>query len=232
MKNKFRYYAAIWTIFLAVFQAVVFLVRPVIPGYAVHYDMRFWIAWGFIVAAFAGNLFCTKAAFRAENSDKLFYRLPLIKVSYAGLTVMLVVGSVLMLIPNCPPWSAAVVCLTVAALTAVAVLKAMWAGDTASAVQEKTERQTQQMRLLTVKAENLLNKAKSPEASAAAKKVYEALRYSDPMSNAALSEIEEQVVQAFSAFSAAVNDGKDGTAEAETLLACLTERNGMCKAAK
>ena len=232
MKKNFRYYAAIWTIFLTVFQAVVFLVRPVIPGYAVHYDARFWIAWGFIVAAFAGNLLSAKAAFRAKNLEKLFYKLPLIKVSYVGLTVMLIAGSVLMLIPDCPAWLAAATCVVVAALTAAAVLKAMWAGDTADAVQEKTEEQTRQMKQLTLETECLRSKAKTPDAKLAVQKVHEALRYSDPVSSAALAEIERQVRQAFSAFSAAVNDGKDGTAEAEVLLACLTERNGMCKAMK
>lgn len=232
MKKNFRYYAVIWSIFLAVFQAVAFLVRPVIPGYTVHYDARFWIAWGFIVAAFVGNLLCAKAAFRAKNLKKLFYKLPLIKVSYAGLTVMLVAGSALMLIPDCPAWLAAAACIVVAALTAAAVLKAAWAGDAADAVQEKTEEQTRQMKRLTLEAECLRSKAKTPDAKLTVQKVYEALRYSDPESSTALAEIERQVRQAFSAFSAAINDGKDGTAEAEVLLACLAERNGMCKATK
>ena len=81
MKKNFKSYALIWAIMLAAFNAVVFLVRPVIPGYSVNYDARFWIAWGFILAAFAGNLVCAYFAFKAQNLKKLFYNLPLITVS-------------------------------------------------------------------------------------------------------------------------------------------------------
>lgn len=96
MKRNFKSYALIWAIMLAAFNAVVFLVRPVIPGYAVNYDARFWIAWGFILAAFAGNLICAYFAFKAQSLKKLFYNLPLITVSCAGLIVMLVLGGALM----------------------------------------------------------------------------------------------------------------------------------------
>ena len=232
MKKNFKSYALIWAIFLVAFNVIVFLVRPIIPGYEIHYDLRFWIAWLFVMAAFVGNLLCANKAFQAENLEKLFYKVPLISVSYRGLIGMLVLGGALMLIPNCPAWIAAIVCVAIAAFTAVAVVKADWAAETVTETHEMVAQQTQFIKLLTVDAETLLGRAKTPDAKIATKKVYEALRYSDPMSNAALSEIEEQVVQAFSAFSAAVNDGKDGTTEAETLLACLTERNGMCKAAK
>ena len=136
MKRNFKSYALIWAIMLAAFNAVVFLVRPVIPGYAVNYDARFWIAWGFILAAFTGNLVCAYFAFKTQSLKKLFYNLPLITVSYAGLIVMLVLGGALMLIPGCPAWIAAVVCLIAAAVTAAAVVRADWAGKAAGAVEE------------------------------------------------------------------------------------------------
>ena len=110
MKKNFKSYAIIWAVLFAVFNIVVFLARPVIPGYVVSYDVRFWIAWVFIIASFAANLLCANKAFKAENLEKLFYKVPLITVSYTGLIAMLVLGGALMLIPNCPVWIAAVVC--------------------------------------------------------------------------------------------------------------------------
>ena len=83
MKKNFKSYALIWVIFLAAFNAIVFLVRPIIPGYEIHYGARFWIAWLFIIAAFVGNLLCAKKAFQAENLEKLFYKLPLIQQKIA-----------------------------------------------------------------------------------------------------------------------------------------------------
>ena len=232
MKKNFKSYALIWAIMLAAFNAVVFLVRPVIPGYSVNYDARFWIAWGFFLAAFAGNLVCAYFAFKAQNLKKLFYNLPLITVSCAGLIVMLVLGGALMLIPGCPAWIAAVVCLIAAAVTAAAVVRADWAGKAAGAVEEKVKVQTQLIKLLTVNAETLLGRAKTPDAKIAVKKVYEALRYSDPMSSEALGEIEAELAEKCKALEAAVTADQGVTEAAESLLETLAERNRKCKAMK
>ena len=182
MNKKFKYYALVWVILLAVFNAVVFLVRPVIPGYTMVYDGRFWTAWAFIIAAFVGNLLCANSAFKAENSTKLFYRIPLIRVSYTGFVLMLVFGAVLMLIPNCPAWIAAVVCVLIFAFTAMAAVKAKAASDAVERIDNKVKAKTMFVKSLTVDAESLLSRAVTPEAKDACKKVFEAVRYSDPMS--------------------------------------------------
>ena len=49
-----------------------------------------------------GNLLCAKRAFQAENLEKLFYKLPLLAVSFRGLIVTLVLGGGLMLSPQLP----------------------------------------------------------------------------------------------------------------------------------
>lgn len=232
MKKNIKSYALIWAIFLVAFNAVVFLVRPMIPGYEIRYDARFWIAWVFVMAAFVGNLVCANAAFKAENLQKLFYNVPLITISYSGLILMLVLGAVLMLIPNCPAWIAAIVCVAIAAFTAVAVVKADWAGEAVSATHEKVKAQTQFIKLLTVDAETLLGKAKTPDAKIATKKVYEALRYSDPMSSEALGEIEVELAEKFRALEAAVTADQGVTEAAESLLETLAERNRKCRATK
>ena len=113
MEKNNKNYTLIWAILLVVFNLVVFLVRPIIPGYEIHYDTRFWIAWAFIVAAFVGNLWCAATAFKAQNLKKLFYNLPLITISWRALIIMMAVGCVLMLIPNCPAWITAIVCIVI-----------------------------------------------------------------------------------------------------------------------
>ena len=234
MKKNFRSYALIWAIMLVVFNAVVFLVRPVIPGYSVNYDARFWTAWGFILAAFAGNLVCAYFAFKAQSLKKLFYNLPLVTVSYAGLIVMLVLGGALMLIPGCPAWIAAVVCLIAAAVTAAAVVRADWAGKAADAVEEKVKTQTSFIKTLTVDAECLLDSAKSDAVKAECKKVFEAVRYSDPMSNDTLSSIEAEITVKMSEFTSAVVDDDATNAKdiADEFVILVGNRNKKCKLIK
>ena len=160
------------------------------------------------------------------------FKLPLLTVSFRGLIVTLVLGGGLMLLPNCPAWIAAIVCVAVAAFTAVAIGTADWAGAAVSATHEKVKSQTRFIKLLTVNAETLLVKAKTPDAKIAAKKVYEALRYSDPMSSEALGEVEAELAEKFRAFGSAVNTDSGVTEAAEDLLETLAERNKKCKAAK
>lgn len=231
MKKNFKFYALIWAILLAVWCAVVFLVRPIIPGYVINYDARFWIAFVFIVLAFIGNLVCAYLAFKAENSKKMFLNLPLITVSWSALIAMLVVGSVLMLISNCPAWIAAVVCIIILAFNAIAVIKAGWAADAVSKVDERVASQTSFIKNLIVDTESILSHAKSDAVKTECKKVFEAVRYSDPMSNDVLSVIEAKITMKVDEFSSAVgvDDAEKAKEVADEIVILVADRNKRCK---
>jgi len=234
MKNNFKFYALIWAILLAVWCTIVFLVRPIIPGYVINYDARFWIAFVFIVAAFIGNLVCAYLAFKAENLKRMFLNLPLVTVSWSALVVMLVVGSALMLIPNCPSLIAAILCIIVLSFNAIAVIKAAWAADTVNKVDEKVKVQTAYIKNLTVDAEGILARAKTNAVKAECKKVYEAVRYSDPMSNEALSVIEAKITVKMDEFTSAVNadDAEKVKEIADEIVILVGNRNKKCKVLK
>ena len=234
MKKDFKFYALIGAILLAIWCAVVFLVRPIIPGYVINYDARFWIAFVFIVLAFIGNLVCAYLAFKAENSKKMFLNLPLITVSWSALIAMLVIGSVLMLIPNCPAWIAAVVCIVILAFNAIAVIKASWAADAVSKVDERVAAQTSFIKNLIVDTESILSRAKSDAVKTECKKVYEAVHYSDPMSNEALSVIEAKITVKVDEFSSAVSEDEAEKAKeiADEIVILVADRNRKCKALK
>lgn len=234
MKKNFKFYALIWAILLAVWCAIVFLVRPIIPGYVINYDVRFWIAFVFIVAAFIGNLVFAYFAFKAENLKKMFLNLPLITVSWSALIAMLVVDSWLMLIPNCPAWISAIVSIVVLAFNAIAVIKAAWAADTVGKVDEKVKAQTSYIKNLTVDTENILARAKSEPVKAECKKVYEAVRYSDPMSNEDISVIEAKITVKVDDFSSAVgaDDAEKAKEIADEIVILVDDRNKKCKALK
>lgn len=234
MKKNFKFYALIWTILVAVFNLIIFLVRPVIPGFVIEYDARFWIAWAFIIVAFIGNLICAYFAFKAENLKKMFYNLPLITVSWAALVVIVVIGAVIMLIPGCPAWISAIVCIVVFAFNAIAVIKAIWATEAVEKVDEKVKAQTTFIKNLTVDAESILSRAKSDAIKAECKKVYEAVRYSDPMSSEELSVIEAKItVKADELFEAVNAEDIEKVKEiADEIVILIGDRNKKCKLLK
>lgn len=233
IKKAFRYYALVWLILLAVFNIIVFLVQPVLPEYVRVYDLRFWFVWASVIVAFIGHLVCAYITFKTDSTTKLFYNIPIIRVSYIGLVIMTISASVCMLIPDFPAWIAIIICAIILAFTVIAVIKATAASDVVSNVDTKVKEKTLFIKSLTVDAENLVSRAKTPEAKEACKKVFEAVRYSDPMSNNALSGVESQITLKLNEFSVAVNDGAENVvAIADEVIVLIGDRNRKCKLLK
>ena len=233
MKKTFNFYAICWAISLAVYNLVVFLVKPILPGYVIHYDARFWISWVVILAAFAGQLFCAKTAFDSKNKEKLFLNLPLITQSYSSLVSTMIIGSALMLIPNFPAWIAAIICFAIFGFSAISVIKAKAAAEIIGEVDDKIKVKTSFIKTLTIDAESLVARAQSEEAKAATKKVYEAARYSDPMSSDGLYGIESEISIKFNQLAGAVSaNSEDIKSLAEEVVVLIGDRNKRCKLLK
>ena len=79
-----------------------------------------------------------------------------------------------------------------------------------------------------------MTSAKSDELRAEAKKVYEAIRYSDPMANAALSDLDTQIERQFNSFSDAIKaeDSELAKETADALVEMVERRNQKCKLLK
>ena len=229
MKKNFKFYAVTWAILLALFNILVFLTPNEAAGMT-KFGGAFWSGYAFITLAFIGQLICGYAAFRADTREKLFLNLPLITISYAALVASVVLGSVCMMLPGLPNWVGIILCAVVLALNAVAVVKAQAAATLVSEVGEKVKTQTAFIKTMTVEADSLIARAKSDETKAACKKVYEAFRYSDPMSTPALAETDAQIKTVFDCFKTAVLSDADTAGNlADECCKLVTERADKCK---
>lgn len=233
MKKNFKSYAIIWIILFTVFNAVVFILRFTMAE-LFPFDASFWIAWSFVTFAFIGNLACSYFSFKAKNAKKMFYNLPIITVSWSALIIMLVVGCALMSIPKCPAWITSIICILILAFNAIAVIKAKWAGDAVSTIDEKIKMQTSFIKNITVDAENLIGHAKNDTVRGECEKIYEIFRYSDPMSTLELSSIEKTISVKMSEFTAAVDcdDIEKASELANEIIILAKERNNKCKSLK
>ncbi len=233
MNKRFRTYAVIWAILFALFNVICFVAPNEIAGVS-KFDGAFWTGYIFITLAFIGQLVCSCFALKAESLQKVFYNIPLITISYTGLIVMLIVGALAMAIPNLPNWIGIIVCLAVLAFTAISVITAKAAGAIVSGIDEDVQAKTSFIRKITLDAENLVNRAKAPMLKKLCIKVYDAFRYSDPVSNKQLSDIENRIMEEFSIFTDAVlADDLDLTeSSANEVIALVEERNSKCKLLK
>ena len=109
----------------------------------------------------------------------------------------------------------------------------MVAADIVSEIDDKVKAQTTFIKTLTVDAESLMCRAQNETAKTATKKVYEAVRYSDPMSNDGLSSIESEISIKFNQFAGVVTaNGEDIATVSEELIVLITDRNKRCKLLK
>lgn len=232
MKKLFQKYLILWAVLFALFQVIAF----VSPGWSgvEKYTASFWIGYVGITIAFVGQLACTYFALKESDLQKTFYNISLITTSYTGLILTLIFGGLCMLLSLLPYWVGTILCAAALAFNIIAVVKAAIAIDEVSAIDEKIKTQTLFIKSLTVDAESLVARAKSEAVKAECKKVYEAVRYSDPMSSSALDSVESEITIKFSKLSDAVSsDNSEVVTElADDLVILISERNKKCRLLK
>ncbi len=230
MNKNFKYYIAAWAVLAVIFNVIAF-VTPAADGVS-KFNGAFWSGYVLIMLALIGQLVCAYFAFKAKSKEQLFLKLPLVTISYSALILSFVVGAACMLIPNLPNWVGIVLCALILGFTAISVIKASAAAELVHETGTRVKEKTAFIRVMTVEAENLMARAQTDEAKGMCKKVYEALRYSDPMSSAALSGTEAEISKEFTAFAAAVKNGENAADLADELIALIGDRNRMCKVMK
>ena len=232
MKKTFNFYAILWAVLLVLFNVIAF----VSVGWAGQekYTASFWIGYGFISLSFVGNLICAYKVFQADSLQKLFYGLSLLRVGYISMVLSFVFGGLCMLISPLPYWVGAILCAIVLAVQILSVAKAHAAVELVTQTDAKIKTQTFFIKSLTVDADTLMASAKSEAVKAECRKVYEAVRYSDPMSNEALASIESQITVKFAELSEAVkaDDLEKMVAFANDVLILVGDRNKKCKLLK
>lgn len=232
MKNGFKFYALIWLALVVVFNVIAFVSVGWI-GYE-KYTSSFWIGYIFIMVAFVGQLICSYVALKETNINKTFYNISLVKTSFTGLIVSFVFGGMCMLISPLPYWVGILLCAIVLVLNILSVIKAFTAAKIVAVIDDEVKIETLFVKTLTVDAESLLYRAKSEVVKNECKKVYEAVRYSDPMSNNALASVESKITAKFVEFSDSVisDNYEEASAFANELAVLIGERNRKCKLLK
>lgn len=232
MKKVFKFYSAVWAILLALFNVISF----VSVGWAgiEKYTPSFWIGYIFIIVAFIGQIICTYFALKDNDIKKTFYNVSLISTSYTGLILSFVFGGLCMIISPLPYWVGIILCAIVLAFNIIAVVKASAVIDIVGEIDNKVETKTFFIKSLTVDAESLIARAKNETIKAECKKVYEAVRYSDPMSNDALASIESEITITFAKLYEAVvsEDSEKVVTIADEIIILLGDRNKKCKLLK
>ncbi len=231
--KKFGLYSLGWLAVLGLFNVITFVTPSEVGGIS-KFDTLFWIGYAFITLTFIGQLACSFFIFRDDSQKKAFYNLSLYKISITCLILSLIVGGICMAIIPIPEWIGIIACCIFLVINILSVGKAAVAVEAVSEIDRKIKVKTLFIKMLTAEAEALEKSTTDAELAPIAHKVYEAIRYSDPMSDEALASVEDKISEQFSVVSEAIAGGNAAAAEAGAaqLQKLLNERNAKCKILK
>ncbi len=233
MKKTVKIYLAIWFIAVALFNVLAFVVPA--WGNVEKFETPFFIGYGFIMLVLFLQLVLV-LYFIGKTKDKqtAFLRLNLINIAYMALIASIICGGICMVFTAIPVWIAVVLCAIVAAIFGIAILKTELAVSAVQEVGRKYKQSCAFIRQLSAETEVLIGEAKTERARACAKKVYEAVRYSDPVSSDSLRMVELQIENEWQAFAAALRAGEEEKLSelADKVLSSLNGRNVRCKTLK
>ena len=233
MKKAFKFYAIAWIILVAAWNLITFALPDELTR-ASRFDGAFTAGYAVVLLSLIGQFICAYFAFQEKNKQKFFYHIPLITISGLATIVSVVAGVLCMAVPQIPYWVGMIVCVALLAYTTVAVLKAKVAAYLAGKMDDQIRAQTWFVRSLTADAQSLLARAHTDAEKAEIEKVYDAVRYSDPMSHRALCDLEEQITLKFGELSQAIEDSslehlKVAVGE---FLSLMNARNQKCRLLK
>lgn len=163
MKKNFKFYAVTWALLFAVYNVLAFAV-----GF--KNTANFWAAYIASAIAMLLQLICAKISFKPGKLDRLFLNIPVIKITFTGMIISMVIGVVCMVIPSVSVVAIIVIEYLILAFMGISVLKANATAEIVNDVGEKVKEKTQFIKLATVDAQNLMDSAKSESVKSACKR--------------------------------------------------------------
>lgn len=220
-KGAFRT-AAVAVVALAIYHLIAFLIP-------FDRTAAFWISYGFTLAAFlvvAASIYI--AFIKSPDTKSRFYGFPVARIGVIYGGAQLIVSLIVMALAQWTPWWVAVLLYAIGLGGAVIGL--------AGAETVVEEIQTQEVKLkkdvsLMRSLQSKIIQIASQTDDADLKALAEEFRYSDPVSNEAIADVEADLCAAVNELQAAYVDGdKEAVAQlCRKTTTLLAERNRLCK---
>lgn len=189
----------------------------------------FWISYGFAVIAFAAQLIIWKATLgRSESLKSKFLGFPIVHIGIVYLVVQIIAFIVFLSIPTLPIWSAVVACAVVAGVSVVCMIASDVGRSEIERVSAKVQEKTFYIKQLQADFELLASTETDTVIKSALMQLAEKIRYSDPMSDEQLADIEDQITVKI----AELKSSADKVKIINELNSLLDERNRKCKLLK
>ena len=189
----------------------------------------FWIAYVFTAAAFAAQIGIWKTALgKAETLKSKFLGFPVVHIGIVYAVIQVIAFAVFMFVPTLPAWSAILVCSVIAGISAVCMISADTGRNEIERVEAKVQKKVFYIRELQADIELLADNESDAVVKTVLTQLAEKIRFSDPMSNEQLADLENKISTKVAELKTASNKLEIIT----ELNSLLDERNKKCKILK
>lgn len=219
--------AMIYAIIFAVFNLLVFIIANEKNGV-------FWMSYAFMCLAFVIQIGSMLLALRSLETETVFMGIPLASLSFYYFFAAIFVGAVFMFFQNAPFKLALLLQILIVAVYAIVAIMALMSRNAVQDVNDHLKENVQAIKTLTIDVDVFIPQVSDPALKKALRRVSETIKYSDPMSNNAVVDIEEQIMQTVNALRIYIENSNN----AEAIQACkdievlFLQRNRLLKATK
>lgn len=213
---------------VAVFNVTAFFIAD-------SYTPNFWSAYGFTMVGFLLLIIYALLALKnATSMRRMFFGLPVLYVGLVYFVCQLSWGMIGILVPEISLPLYTVISVVLLGVGAVMVVMALIGGQAVQNIDDRVKVKTFFIKSLLVKAEGLPSRCTNSELAGDVKAVIEKIRFSDPMSTEALSEMEEKISRELDKLETAIESQSASTTKGHCtkLIRLLDERGRMCKVLK
>ena len=193
----------------------------------------FWMSFGFTLIAIlicAITVYC--AFLKNTDAKSRFYGFPIARIGVIYALLQIAVSIIFMLLGSYIPWWIALLVYAFGFVVAMIGLTSVDVVVEQIQLQDvKLKKDLSFMRKLQTQVGTMISRCEDEEVAKVVKSFAEELRYSDPVSNAALEEIETKLLQAVLELDQTLMAGNTEECKkiCKAALVILKERNRLCK---
>lgn len=221
---------AVYGIILVVY-SVLFFAVPIPKGPAA------WVSYLFSVISIGAAAAVSVYVFGKDDGiTSKFYGFPIFKVGNLYALVQVIFGTLITIIDvfvKIPLWIVFIVSIVLLGAAAIGLIASVTTREIVETQEKEVERQTKTMTYFKLDMENMVEICKEPQVKKAMEELAEKFRYSDPVSNEALEEIEGKLKAEVAVLGGMLGEEKEAVLKKITEIGqLLADRNRRCKALK
>ena len=210
----------IYVILLGVFNLLVFTIFKTRTNV-------FWLSYVFMTVAFIVQIASMFLSFKTTDVETAFFGIPFASFSIYYLCVSLVVGAVFMIFQNAGFTLAMVIQVLILAAFLIVAIISLLARDTVQAVGDNVKQNVTNLKSILVDVEMLASSCPDSDLKVALNKLADTVKYSDPMSTAAIEPVEQRIMRKISELRVSMDNNQipDALQACKDLEMLYVERN-------